>query len=110
MTVKKPNRRQRAHLAMAAIRQKKMAMRRKPPSDEIRETYECYTEGYQAGCDDNGFGLLMAMLIPTDLEDARERADFSMCMTMPREFAEMAEHLGMTVAEFRRERDRALER
>jgi hypothetical protein len=49
------------------------------------------------------------MMIPEDLDDAQAMADFARCMTMPREFARMAEHLGMTVAELRRHRDRALE-
>ena len=82
----------------------------KPPTAEMRFSYELYAALYQAGCDDSDFGRLMAMMMPEDLADARVQADFALCMTMPGDFARMAEHLGMTVAELRRKRDRALER
>src|SRR5947209_7815693 len=110
MTEKKPTRRQRAIRAHRAILEKQRAARRKPPTAEMRVAYEFYAALYEAGCDDSDFGRLMTMMMPKALDEARVTADFALCMTMPREFPPMAEKLDMTVAELRRERDRALDR
>jgi hypothetical protein len=110
VTEKKPNRRQRARIAMIAIREKKRTIRRKSPSDEMLKTYQLYAQRYQAGCDDSDFGRLIARLMPEDLTEARIMADFALCMTPPRDFAQTGVSLGISLPELRRERDRALER
>lgn len=110
MTDKKPNRRQRADLAMAAIREKRRAMRRKPLSGEMREAFARYAKIWQDGCDDSDFGRLMALLVPRDLDEKRAMTDYVIATIPPRLYAHSAAQLDMTIAELRRERDRALAR
>jgi hypothetical protein len=106
MVEKKLKRRQRAQRAFIAIHRRQSTTNRKTPSAEIRKNYELYAQHYPDGCDGSDPGCLLAWLKPDDLTEARIRADFALCMTAPR----CADRLGMSVAEFRRERDRALER
>ena len=110
MTNHKPNRRERARIAWITIKSKWETQGKKPPSAATRQAYEVYTRNWQASCDDSDFGKLMSQMMPADLSEARVDADFARCMTGPSQFAYMAEALGETVAEFRRERDEALKR
>jgi hypothetical protein len=101
--VKKPDRNRRADIAYIRAMSALDKVPKKPPSPETRERYDAFVA--QLDCPEPMRGL-----IPIDIREAHIVRDFFLAKAKPRHFAMFAQRFGITIAEMRHERDRALQR